>query len=113
MKSILELFAQDEIQVNSRGYQYSNECLKTYEMLEELEKKINEKLDDVQKELFNKYNNIISDLNNIIRTDEFIYGYQLGTLMMIDVYSVFNSPAFDKLKKSDIMENTELKNKNS
>ena len=35
MKSILELFAQDEIQVNSRGYQYSNECLKTYEMLEE------------------------------------------------------------------------------
>ena len=49
----------------------------------------------------------------MIRADEFIYGYQLGTLMMIDVYSVFNSPAFDKLKKSDIMENTELKNKNS
>ena len=49
MKSILELFAQDEIQVNSRGYQYSNECLKTYEMLEELEKKINEKLGDEQK----------------------------------------------------------------
>ena len=36
MKSILELFAQDKIKVSSRGYQYSKECLKTYEMLEEL-----------------------------------------------------------------------------
>ena len=96
MKSILELFAQDEIKVNSRGYQYSKECLKTYEMLEELEKKINEKLDKEGKELFDKYDNIISDLNGMIRADEFIYGYQLGSLMMIDIYSVFNSPAFNE-----------------
>lgn len=98
MKTILELFAQDEIKVNLRSYEYSKECLKIYERLEELEKMITEKLDDEGKKLFDEYNNITSDLRDIIRTEEFIYGYQLGSLMMIDVYSVLNSPTFDKLK---------------
>ena len=98
MKTILELFAQDEIKVNSRSYEYSKERLKIYERLEELEKMITEKLDDEGKKLFDEYNNITSDLRDIIRTEEFIYGYQLGSLMMIDVYSVLNSPTFDKLK---------------
>ncbi len=40
MKTILELFAQDEIKVNSRSYEYSKEHLKTYEKLEELEEMI-------------------------------------------------------------------------
>lgn len=98
MKTILELFAQDEIKVNSRSYEYSKERLKIYERLEELEKMITEKLDDEGKKLFDEYNNITSDLRDIIRTEEFIYGYQLGSLMIIDVYSVLNSPTFDKLK---------------
>ncbi len=96
MKTILELFAQDEIKVNSRSYEYSKEHLKTYEKLEELEEMIIEKLDDEGKKLFDKYNDIISDLRGITRTEEFIYGYQLGSLMMIDIYSVLNSPAFNK-----------------
>ena len=96
MKTILELFAQDEIKVNSRSYEYSKGHLKTYEKLEELEEMIIEKLDDKGKKLFDEYNDIISDLRGITRTEEFIYGYQLGSLMMIDIYSVLNSPAFNK-----------------
>ncbi|NDO46753.1 DUF6809 family protein [Clostridium sp. MD294] len=96
MKTILELFSQDEIKVNSRSYEYSKEHLKIYERLEELEKMIIEKLDDEGQKLFDEYNNITSDLRGIIRTEEFIYGYQLGSLMMIDVYSVFYSPAFNE-----------------
>lgn len=97
MKSILELFADDEIEVISRYYQHSKEYLKKYKTLEELEKKILGKLDSEGKTLFHEYDSIISELQSIIRTDEFIYGYQLGALMIIDVYSLLNSAPFKNI----------------
>ena len=90
MKSILELFAQDEIKVNTRHYNHSKEYLDKYKELEELENSILEKLCNEGKELFQKYQDIIIELQDINRTAEFIYGYQLGTLMTIDVYSILD-----------------------
>ncbi|MEY8319658.1 DUF6809 family protein [Lachnospiraceae bacterium 46-61] len=90
MKSILELFAQDEIKVNTRHYNHSKEYLDKYKELEKLENSILEKLCNEGKELFQKYQDIIIELQDINRTAEFIYGYQLGTLMTIDVYSILD-----------------------
>lgn len=96
MKTILEMLANDKIQVSSRYYQHRKEYTQTYETFDKLGKKILEKLDEEGKELFYKYDSLMYDLASIIRTNEFVYGYQLGALTIIDVYSVFNSPAFTK-----------------
>lgn len=90
MKSILELFAHDEIKVNTRHYNHSKEYLDKYKELEKLEKSMLERLGNEGTELFQKYEDIITDLQCINRTAEFIYGYQLGVLMTIDVYSILD-----------------------
>ncbi len=90
MKSILELFAQDEIKVNTRRYNHSKEYLDKYKELEKLEKSMLERLGNEGTELFQKYEDILTDLQCINRTAEFIYGYQLGVLMTIDVYSILD-----------------------
>lgn len=90
MKSILELFAQDEIKVNTRHYNHSKEYLDKYKELDKLEKSMLEKLGNEGKELFRKYEDIINELQDINRTTEFVYGYRLGVLMTIDVYSILD-----------------------
>lgn len=90
MKSILELFAQDEIKVNTRHYNHSKEYLDKYKELDKLEKSMLEKLGNEGKELFHKYEDIINELQDINRTTEFVYGYRLGVLMTIDVYSILD-----------------------
>ena len=66
------------------------EYLDKYKELEKLENSILEKLCNEGKELFQKYQDIIIELKDINRTAEFIYGYQLGILMTIDVYSILD-----------------------
>ena len=55
MPHILNALANDEFQVASREYHHSEEYIKLSNELEELENKIEDKLDNEGKELLKKY----------------------------------------------------------
>ncbi len=96
MKSILEMFANDELEISSRYYEYSKEFRQKENEMEKIRDKILDKLDEEGKTLLDEYENANADLQGITKTIEFIYGYQIGSLMMIDVYSVLDSPALNE-----------------
>ncbi|MCI8628146.1 MAG: hypothetical protein HFE57_01320 [Firmicutes bacterium] len=91
MKSILELFAQDEIKVDTRDFNYTTDYLDKFKKRQILEEKIIDKLGEDGKELFDEYDDMIAQLQSDIRVEEFVYGYQIGALMMIDTYSFLDS----------------------
>ena len=55
MKSILELFAQDEIKVDTRDFNYTTEYLDKCKKMQILEQKIINKLDEEGKALLDEY----------------------------------------------------------
>ena len=69
---MLELLAKDKLKVETRDYHHSEEYL----------------LDEEGKELFESYIGKQLDRSEIARIEEFIYGYQLGSLIMIDIYDI-------------------------
>ncbi len=91
MKSILELFAQDKIKVDERGFDYTTNHLDKLKKRQILEQKIIDKLGEEGKELFDEYDDMIAELQSDIRVEEFVYGYQIGALMMMDTYSFLDS----------------------
>lgn len=91
MKSILELFAQDEIKVDTRDFNYTTDYLDKFKKRQILEEKIIDKLGEDGKELFDEYDDMIAQLQSDIRVEEFVYGYQIGALMMMDTYSFLDS----------------------
>ena len=91
MKSILELFAQDKIKVDERSFDYTIDYLDKLKKKQILEEKIIDKLGEDGKELFDEYDDMIAQLQSDIRVEEFVYGYQIGALMMIDTYSFLDS----------------------
>ena len=96
MKSILEMLANDTLEISSRYYEYSKEYQQKEDEMDKIRQKILDKLDEEGKTLFDEYESATADLQSITKANEFIYGYQIGTLMMIDVYSVLDSPALNE-----------------
>ncbi len=86
MKSILELFAQDKIKVDERSFDYTIDYLDKLKKKQILEEKIIDKLGEEGRDLFDEYDDMIAQLQSDIRMEEFVYGYQIGALMMIDTY---------------------------
>ena len=91
MKSILELFAQDKIKVDERSFDYTIDYLEKLKKKQILEEKIIDKLGEEGRDLFDEYDDMIAQLQSDIRMEEFVYGYQIGALMMIDTYSFLDS----------------------
>ena len=91
MKSILELFAQDKIKVDERSFDYTIDYLDKLKKKQILEEKIIDKLGEEGRDLFDEYDDMIAQLQSDIRMEEFVYGYQIGALMMIDTYSFLDS----------------------
>jgi len=85
---MLELLAKDKLKVESRDYHHSEKYLNLSDEIEKIEKQIAEKLDEEGKELFEYYIGKQLDMFGLARIEEFIYGYQLGSLIMIDVYDI-------------------------
>ncbi len=50
-----------------------------------------DKLGEEGRDLFDEYDDMIAQLQSDIRMEEFVYGYQIGALMMIDTYSFLDS----------------------
>lgn len=88
MPHILNALANDELKVASRDYHHSEEYIKFSNELEELGDKIADKLDNEGKELLEKYIEKQLDKISLTRVEEFTYGYQIGSLIMMDIYSI-------------------------
>lgn len=88
MPHILNLLANDELKVESRDYHHSEKYILLSNELEELKNKIANKLDNEGKELFEKYVDSQLDKISLARLEEFVYGYQIGSLIMIDIYDI-------------------------
>lgn len=85
---MLELLARDKLKVESRDHHHSKEYINLSDELEKIENQITEKLDEEGKELFESYIGKQLDMSELVRIEEFIYGYQLGSLIMIDIYDI-------------------------
>ncbi len=88
MIRILDTLANDELKVASRDFHHSEEYKEISSELEELEDKIVNKLDNEGIELFEEYISKQLDRVSTTRIEEFIYGYQIGSLMMIDIFNI-------------------------
>ena len=85
---MLELLANDELKVSARDYKHTPKHSQLGNQLEDLENEIAEKLDQEEKKLFEEYVDKQADMMSLIRAEEFIYGYQIGSLIMMDIYSI-------------------------
>lgn len=88
MLHILNALANDELKIASRNYHHSEDYIKVSNELEELGDKIADKLDNEGKELLEKYIEKQLDKISITRIEEFTYGYQIGSLIMMDIYDI-------------------------
>ena len=88
MLHILNALANDELKIASRNYHHSEDYIKVSNELEELGDKIADKLDNEGKELLEKYIEKQLDKISITRIEEFTYGYQIGSLIVMDIYDI-------------------------
>lgn len=86
MKSILEEFAQGNINPEPRFLRHNSEYEKAVKALSEAEKKLDAVLDDNGRELLKALIDAQGKVSHLSNTDKFIYGYRLGVLMTMEVF---------------------------
>lgn len=87
MGKILEAFAQDELHVIPSNEIRSPKHQKLCDRACELQEKLEEKLNNEEKELLNELMDVVSDANCCYAQEELIRGYRLGALMTMEVMS--------------------------
>ncbi len=87
MERILEAFAQDELHVIPSEEIRSPKHQKLRDRVCELQEKLEEKLNNEEKELFNELMDVMADENCCYAQSKFIRGYRLGTLMTMEIMS--------------------------
>lgn len=85
---MLEVLANDELKVSERNHNHSKKYTNLCDELDKLENKLADKLDQEGKDLLEEYIGKQLDKISIIRVEEFVYGYQIGSLIMMDIYSI-------------------------
>jgi len=83
MSSILEEFACGDVGCFKKGSHYG----RTMKILCETEDRLMSVLDGELKETFKKHVDAQAESNLITGIDKFIYGYRLGVLMTMEVFS--------------------------
>jgi hypothetical protein len=87
MKSILEEFAEGNISTESRFYESGSHYGRTIELLSDCEEKLLWSLNEHDKKLFREFCEAQTEINLLSGIDRFIYGYRLGVLMIMEVFS--------------------------
>ena len=90
MKSILEAFAYGNINPNDGSFKHSSRYGRVMKTLSESEEKLMAMLDGEPKELFMQFSSAQLESNTISSVDKFIYGYRLGMLMTMEVFTGAN-----------------------
>ena len=90
MKSILEAFAYGNINPNDGFFKKDSRYGRIIKTISESEEKLLAMLDGEPKELFMQFSSAQLESNSISNTDKFIYGYRLGMLMTMEVFTGAN-----------------------
>ena len=87
MKSILEAFAYGNIDPNVGTIKKGSRYERVIKTLSDSEEKLLPMLDGEAKELLIKFSSAQAEANAISNLDKFIYGYRLGVLMTMEVFT--------------------------
>ena len=87
MGKVLQAFATDNIFPCTRYFDQDSEYGHTMAHLVNSENSLRALLDDTGKALFEKVTDIQGKLNALSATDSFCFGYRLGVLMMVEVFT--------------------------
>ena len=87
MKSILEEFAFGNINPNDGTIPKGSRYERVMEIISDSEEKLLSALDGEPKELLIKFSSAQLEANAISNNDKFIYGYRLGVLMTMEVFT--------------------------
>lgn len=87
MGRILEAFAEDELHVIPSEEIRSPKHQKLNDKVCELQEKLEEKLNNEEKELLSELMDVMSDENCCYAQSKFIRGYRLGSLMTMEIMS--------------------------
>ena len=83
--NILRKFAEGDINPGEQRFVNSPEYRKAAKILTDAEDKFLAALDERQKELFEEFLDAHLDVGAMDETEQFVFGYRLGALMMLDV----------------------------
>ena len=87
MKSILEAFAYGNINPDEGSFKKDSRYGNVLKTISECEEKLMAMLDDEPKELLINFSSAQLEANTITNVDKFIYGYRLGVLMTMEVFT--------------------------
>ena len=95
MKSILEQFANGNIAPDVGTFKSGTPYARAVEIVASSEDKLLSKLEDELKEVFEKLMDAQMEAVLISNNDKFIYGYRLGVLMTMEVFTGRRDAIFD------------------
>ena len=98
MASFLEELYFGNLDPQARGYRKDSHIIKVSDSINELEKKLTERLQDEEKGLFLDFCNAYGDLMGDAGLDSFIVGFRLGAKMIFDTFCSDDAP-FDSFLK--------------
>ncbi len=87
MRKILEEFANGNIDPQKRFFDPNSEYGKLMFRVCEIQEKLDKNFNEEEKKLFNEYVDIQGNIDCIERNDNFLFGFKIGTRMMIEVFN--------------------------
>lgn len=87
MKSILEEFANDNILPGSRYFKQNSEYGKAIKKAADLEDTLGGLLNENERKLLDEFSSAQAEVSRLSSVDKFIYGYRLGVLMTMEVFT--------------------------
>lgn len=85
MKNILEDFANDHLQPDSRYFTPNSEYARAIEQLADAENTLRTAIGEPERKLLDDYIKAQDEVIYLTKTDRFIYGYRLGVMMTMEV----------------------------
>ena len=87
MKSVLEAFAYGNINPDVGFIKKGSRYEQVQNTISDCEEKLLSMLDDEPKKLLQKFSSAQLEVNSTTSVDKFIYGYRLGVLMTMEVFT--------------------------
>lgn len=95
MDKILKALAEDKLCMNPQTFKGNVEYSRAFEEMHRKLNELDEKLSIEGKEIFEQYCDAKADENHIFTTDQFVRGFRLGVLIMLEVFDGTDSLLID------------------
>ncbi len=98
MANFIEELFYGNIDPQARGYRKGHRIVKVPDNINDIEKKLTERLQGGDKDLFLDFCNAYTELMGEAELDSFIVGFRLGAKMLFDVFCSDDAPFESFLK---------------